>query len=147
MAGGKTSSVEDEEGNLEASVKKMVASHNRKKKKSGGFQVMGMNVCVVNKKNEDRICTFYATFNSAVVPLLNVPCYPSLSLTLVPFYFPHTLLPVHLNLFSFPTLFLHSHPMSCLAVLCFSTLHFLFFHSVYCFIAWLTHSIPPPHLS
>ena len=55
MAEGKTSFVKDGEGNLEASVKKMVASHNRKKKKSGGFQVMGMNFCVENKKNEERI--------------------------------------------------------------------------------------------
>ena len=41
MAGGNKSFGEEEDGNFELSVKKMVASHNRKKKKSGGFQVMG----------------------------------------------------------------------------------------------------------
>lgn len=38
--------VEDEENELETNVKKMVASQNRKKKKSGGFQVMGKIICV-----------------------------------------------------------------------------------------------------
>ena len=54
MAEGKTSFVEDGEGNLEASVKKMVASQNRKKKKSGGFQVMGMNITVANDRNKEK---------------------------------------------------------------------------------------------
>ncbi|XP_028406075.1 ATP-dependent RNA helicase DDX54-like [Dendronephthya gigantea] len=43
MAERNKSFVEDEDGNFEVSVKKMVASHNRKKKKSGGFQVMGLS--------------------------------------------------------------------------------------------------------
>lgn len=37
---------DDEEQNLKASMKRMVASQNRKRKKSGGFQVMGMLSCV-----------------------------------------------------------------------------------------------------
>ena len=37
---------DDGERNLKASVKKMVASQNRKKKKSGGFQVMGLSYSV-----------------------------------------------------------------------------------------------------
>ncbi len=42
MAEGEGNFSEDGEGNLKVSVKKMIASQNRKKKKSGGFQVMGM---------------------------------------------------------------------------------------------------------
>ena len=42
MAEGEGNVSEDGEANLKVSVKKMVASQNRKKKKSGGFQVMGM---------------------------------------------------------------------------------------------------------
>ena len=56
MAEGRTSFVEDREGNLEASVKKMVASQNRKKKKSGGFQVMGTNFSVADEKNPYILC-------------------------------------------------------------------------------------------
>ena len=41
MAEGEGYVSDDGERNLKASVKKMVASQNRKKKKSGGFQVMG----------------------------------------------------------------------------------------------------------
>ena len=43
MAEGEGYFSDDGERNLKASVKKMVASQNRKKKKSGGFQVMGMS--------------------------------------------------------------------------------------------------------
>jgi hypothetical protein len=48
MAESKGNFSEDGEGNLKASFKKMVASQNRKKKKSGGFQVMGMVIYVGN---------------------------------------------------------------------------------------------------
>ncbi|CAB3987285.1 ATP-dependent RNA helicase DDX54 [Paramuricea clavata] len=46
MAEGKGNFSEDGEENLKASFKKMVASQNRKKKKSGGFQVMGLSYSV-----------------------------------------------------------------------------------------------------
>ena len=141
MAERKTSSVEDEEGNLEASVKKMVASHNRKKKKSGGFQVMGMNVFVVNKKNEERICTFYATVNSAVVSLLNVPCYPSLSLTLVTGFFPPH------PIFRAPPTYSLSPPYSCTPTLscCIVFLNSSFLVVLFCILFHcMAHPFYPP---
>ena len=42
MAENEENFADDGEENLGTSVKKMIVSQNRKKKKSGGFQVMGM---------------------------------------------------------------------------------------------------------